>query len=179
MRLAVSFAAILCFSLILAEPVGAREQYSVGDWTISTASTGCTASGVFASQDDASTFMFSYVPAVGKALFSFSNSKATSLKAGEKVKLVIHFNTGTVIRSYNNVTFTANVFDNFESRLLMSEPLDKAILDDIAAAVSVGIAYEDKGVSAFDLTGSANAVAEVRKCALAVTGLNADDPFLK
>ena len=171
--------AALCLSAISVEPVAARETFAVGNWTIATSNAGCSASGVFANDDEASTFIFSYVPTVGKAIFSFSNSKATSLKDGEKVKLVIHFNNGKVIRSYSNVTFTANVLGDYESRFLISEPIDKAILDDIAASISVGIAYEGKAVSAYDLTGSASAVAAMRKCALEATGLNAADPFLK
>jgi hypothetical protein len=160
----------------------AREPVEVGEWRIVPSDTSCFAMKLYDEHqtDRLVTLSVHYNAKTKLSLVSFSNTKATSVEHDQKIKLDIYlFNSGwRMDDGWGTKNFTVGVVEG-GARYFNSEPLEKLLLDDVAKAQTISFATDNVVVSSFSLSGSAKAVAELRKCAFEVAAMNPLDPFLK
>lgn len=172
----------LIAALFVAQPAFAREDVEVGEWTIDALSETCTATSYYneAATGNESHVAIHYNALKKYAFLSFTNSKATSLKEGDKVKLLVAFKypNGDYDEDWGVGEFDVNVASQ-GSRFFSSPIYNVQMLEDFGRARLVGFFVGDEVVSSFPLEGSAAAIKELRKCAFEMVGLNPLDPFLK
>lgn len=173
--------ALACAALVMAPAASAREPKDVGGWWIISGEEACFARAMFTERqtDKDSILSVAYNAKTKLTLVSFSNTKATSIADGTTLKLEIFLNlpNGRHDDGWGTKNFTVGVEDG--NRFFTSETLEKVLLDDIAKATTIGFFTDDVLVSSFELEGSARAIAELRKCAFEVAGMNPLDPFLR
>lgn len=159
----------------------AKEDVEVGGWTIFENAQGCAALATYTHPTDGqSLFAFAFRPETGDVEISFTFNKATSVKMFQQVKLDIFFwSPSKVVDGWGEIEFTAVTNEQDASRFFVSEGLSKNMLDDLAANIAIAMFYNGKRVTGFDLSGTAKAVTELRKCAYEKVGLHPEDPFLK
>lgn len=178
----MKLAALIGAALMLAPAAIARERKMVGDWIVVPNKTSCYALTLFNERDTGATSQLSigYNAKTKLAMLSFSNSKATSVADGTKHQLEIFLvnPNGRSDDDWGAVEFTVVVEDSGE-RNFNSEVLDKQILDDVSKAKTLAFFVDETLVSSFGMSGSSKAIAELRKCAFEVVGMNPLDPFLK
>ena len=109
-----------------------------------------------------------------------TNKSATSLSAGEEVRLNVLFMRGDkIIEHWRDATFQTHISDG-DKRAFISEPLALTFLDAFAGAeYMVAMTMKNAGVGGAKLEGSAEAIRQLRNCGFAAAGLNPHDPFLK
>jgi len=174
--------AIAAFAL--AQPAVAREDVHVNGWLISEVTgKACKATSYFRNRETGNpSHVYISYSAVGKFVtVGFSNSKATSLKSGDKVSLRILMQPLSISENWIGREFHVGVIES-GARYFWSEKLPVSTVENFARATAIGFLTGQEKVSAFSLEGSAAAVRELRKCAFEVAGLdhlNVDDPFLK
>lgn len=175
------FAALIGATLLVA-PAAAREPVKVGNWDVTAFESGCVASNWYMEHNSkkASMLTIGYNSKAKTSVLSFTNSKATSLTDGTKIQLEIFLVNpdGKSDDGWGNKEFTASIIEDGPIHFT-SAGLDKEILDDVTKAKMLAFFVDQTLVSSFNLNGSAAAIAELRKCAFEVAGLNPDDPFLK
>jgi len=108
-----------------------------------------------------------------------TNSNATSKEAGDKVVLNVVFLRGEKMTDlYENTDFETHV--QGDTRVFISEALALDFFDAFAANdYLVAMTPHNVGVAALKLSGSSEAVRQLRTCGLRAAGLNPNDPFLK
>lgn len=173
--------AALAAALTMTTAASAREDVKVGNWLIFVKEDLCYAMGSYSEHQTKkdSGLAVSYDAKTKNASIIFSNTKATSVTDEQKLELDILF-LGAGRRSddgWGTKTFTVSVSDGVP--YFWSESLEKVLLDDVAKNTGVAFFTDGTLISSFELKGSSHAIAELRKCAFEIAGLNPLDPFLK
>lgn len=119
-------------------------------------------------------------PKVNAVNFYVSNQHATSLHAGDIKRLSVVFASLPSLKpkSIHNVDFTVM---NIDGKIGLSAPgTYPEFLDDFSTASIMLVATETKkAVAAVRLTGSAEAVKQLRACAMSAAHMDPKDPFLQ
>lgn len=111
--------------------------------------------------------------------FSFEERDATSIKEGDKRQLGIYFLKGSRLDDgWGEKEFEASVDKDDGVRSFATNLEAGDFLKDFAESSSLGLTYKGKVFTAFNLSGTAIAVAKLKACAFRVAGLNPNDPFL-
>jgi hypothetical protein len=173
--------AALATALTVTTAAFAREDVKVGSWLITEKENLCYAMASFTEHQtkNEAGLAVSYDAKTKNASIIFSNTKATSIVEGQKLELEILFlrEVWGADDGWGTKTFTASLSDGIP--YFWSQALDKVLLDDVAKYRTVAFFTDETLISSFDLKGSSQAIAELRKCAFEIAGLNPLDPFLK
>lgn len=107
-----------------------------------------------------------------------TNSHATSLRAGEIRKLVVTFGSKSAITSTRPLDFEATLVG--DQMALSAATTYATFLEDFSKAdVMAVLTARMVPVSAIRLTGSGEAIAQLRSCAMSAARLDPRDPFLR
>ncbi len=180
-----ALAAIICAGLMVVGPVGsalAREAVQVDGWEVSAEENFCFATRLYDEYqtDQIVSLAISYNAKAKRSVVSFSNTKTTSVTHEQELPLKIFFMNpdGDLDEGWGTAQFSVHVSESGH-RFFNSEPLEKQLLDDFSKGKLVAFFTGSLVVSSFALDGSAKAMAELRKCAFEVAGMNPLDPFLR
>jgi hypothetical protein len=108
---------------------------------------------------------------------SFSYPEGTSLKDGDEKPVRMYFlrQNGSLDSGWATAQFKVQIIGS--EATLSSPGLQNPALSDIRSAKTVGFFYNDKVIRAFNLTGNAEALDEVKRCSMQVNNLNPKDVF--
>jgi hypothetical protein len=128
-------------------------------------------------------FTLGYFPRQKFYSFLLTNQNASSLIDGQEVTLSVVFIRGKHIdMGWGDRKFTVQ---KTGGQIAFSSPnLPHPIEEDFANSDTIALFRRDVGgspvlVAGIDLSGSASAIEELKKCAINAAGLNSKDPFIK
>jgi hypothetical protein len=108
-----------------------------------------------------------------------TNKHATSLRLGQIKRLAVAFGAAPGQRLGTVRILSFEVLDAGGNLVLNATDTYPAFLDDFGKSGVMGVLNPGGGVvAAISLTGSSQAVAQLRSCAVGAAGLDPKDPFL-
>ena len=157
------FYAIGSLAWSFAANAGPTEIGEFGGFTLFRGDERCS---IIANFDGDETMVVSYDASLKAANIAFTNHDATSLGQGDKRTLNVYFvDGGRLDDGWEGTEFTASVEDSGD-RMLISQNLDPAFLQDFAEGSGIGFFYGDKKITSYDLKGSAAAISALRNCSI-------------